>query len=196
MNNNNQKIIAFAIILFLIGGGIFWHFSKSSKRSIKKISLDSSISKKILRNMKLTSSAFENNQFIPAKYTCDGEDVNPPLNISEVPEEAKSLVLIVDDPDAPMGVWSHWVVWNIDPSVSQIKENETPKGGVEGLNDFKKHSYGGPCPPSGVHHYYFKLYALNKKLDLPVSSEKRDVEKAMEGFVVDKTELIGLYKRK
>lgn len=145
--------------------------------------------------MKLTSSAFENNQSIPSKYTCDGEDINPPLQISEVPEGAKSLVLIVDDPDAPMGTWVHWVVWNIDPSISLIEEDDVPEGGVEGLNDFGKNSYGGPCPPSGTHHYHFKLYALDKTLELDPSSKKEEVEKAMEGSILDWVELVGLYQR-
>ncbi|HHE76480.1 MAG TPA: YbhB/YbcL family Raf kinase inhibitor-like protein [Candidatus Parcubacteria bacterium] len=146
--------------------------------------------------MKLTSPAFENNGFIPSKYTCDGEDINPPLKIEGVPEEAKSLVLVVDDPDAPMGTWDHWVVWNIESSVSEIKENEVPRGGVEGVNDFQKHSYGGPCPPSGIHHYHFKAYALSEKLDLSPSAKKDDVERAMQAFIIDKAELVGLYQKK
>ncbi len=145
--------------------------------------------------MRLTSSAFENNQFIPAKYTCDGEDINPPLLISDVPEGTKSLVLIVDDPDAPMGTWDHWVVWNINPSTEKIEEGQTPEGAVEGMNDFQKHPYGGPCPPSGIHHYHFKLYALDKILDIDASSRKEDVEKAMEGSILAQSELIGLYQR-
>ncbi len=158
--------------------------------------------------MKLSSPVFENNQFIPLKYTCDGENVSPPLNIGKVPEKTKSLVLIIDDPDAPMGTWDHWIVWNINPYIHQIKENEVPEGlsvsntsqavsvAMEGLNSFKKHSYGGPCPPSGVHHYHFKLYALSKILDIDFTSKKKDVEKAMEGFILDKAELIGLYEKK
>jgi len=145
--------------------------------------------------MKLTSSAFENNQWIPSKYTCDGEDINPHLEIGEVPEGAKSLVLIVDDPDAPMGTWVHWVVWNIEPSISLIKEGSVPEGGMEGLNNFGKHSYGGPCPPSGMHHYHFKLYSLDTRLELSSSSKKEDIEKAMEGHILDWAELIGLYQR-
>lgn len=145
--------------------------------------------------MKITSSAFENNQIIPAKYTCDGQDISPPLKIEEMPQEAKSLVLIVDDPDAPMGTWVHWVVFNIEPSVSLIGENMVPQGGKEGLNDFSKTSYGGPCPPSGSHRYFFKVYALDKMLELDSSANKGDVEKAMEGSILDQAELIGLYQR-
>ena len=145
--------------------------------------------------MKLSSPVFENNQSIPAKYTCDGEDINPPLQISEVPEGTKSLVLFVDDPDAPMGTWDHWIVWNINPSVSFIEENSVPEGGVQGMNDFGKQPYGGPCPPSGTHRYFFKFYALDNELELDSSSKKEALERAMEGHILDKAELIGLYKR-
>ncbi|MEM4246097.1 MAG: YbhB/YbcL family Raf kinase inhibitor-like protein [Candidatus Bathyarchaeia archaeon] len=145
-----------------------------------------------LAKLRVTSPAFESNGYIPAKYTCDGEDVNPPLKVEGIPAEAKSLVLIVDDPDAPMGTWDHWVVWNI-PVTETIKENDVP--GIEGMNDFRRRSYGGPCPPSGVHRYFFKVYALDTTLDLPTSSRKRDVERAMERHILAMGELVGLYKR-
>jgi len=146
-----------------------------------------------MEKLKITSQAFENNGVIPIKYTCDGEDVNPPLNIEGVPEKVKSLVLIVDDPDAPMGTWVHWVVWNIPPT-ARIEEKSVP--GVEGMNTFKRHSYGGPCPPFGTHRYFFKVYALDSKLDLNTNSSKKDVERAIEGHVLAKGEIIGLYSRK
>ncbi|MFH1229651.1 MAG: YbhB/YbcL family Raf kinase inhibitor-like protein [Candidatus Aenigmatarchaeota archaeon] len=130
---------------------------------------------------------------IPKKYTFDGDNVNPPLNIENVPKEAKSLVLIMDDPDAPMGTWVHWVVWNI-PTKGIIEENSVP--GIEGLNSFNDHSYGGPSPPSGTHRYYFKAYALNTKLEIDNNSRKEDVESAMEGHIIAKAELMGLYTRK
>ena len=142
--------------------------------------------------MRLTSPEFEQNSMIPAKFTCDGEDINPALNIEEIPQETKSLALIVDDPDAPMGTWVHWVVFNI-PVTSQIQEHSVP--GRQGLNDFRKKDYGGPCPPSGTHRYFFKLYALDIELDLEESARKGDVEEAMEGHILAQTELIGLYKR-
>jgi len=145
--------------------------------------------------LKLASSAFENNSTIPSKYTCDGEDINPPLDISGIPSNAKSLLLIVDDPDAPTGTWNHWIVWNI-PIVSKIDENSVPNRAIQGINDFDKHIYGGPCPPSGTHRYMFKLYALDTTLDRDSNSEKNDVLKAMEGHVLDQTVLIGLYKKK
>lgn len=142
--------------------------------------------------LKITSKVFENNSFIPRKYTCDGEDINPPLEIEGIPKDAKSLALIVDDPDAPMGTWIHWVVWNI-PVKEKIDGNSVP--GTEGMNGFRKHSYGGPCPPSGTHRYFFKIYALDTKLDLDSNSRKVDLEKAMEGHVLAKGELAGLYSR-
>jgi hypothetical protein len=140
----------------------------------------------------VTSPVFENNKRIPRRYTCDGEDINPPLHIKGVPKQAKSLVLIVDDPDAPMGTWEHWNVWNIPPT-NKIEEDSVP--GVEGRNDFGKHSYGGPCPPSGTHRYYFKVYALDTELSLPIHSSKKDIEKAFSGLVLAKGELVGLYSR-
>ena len=143
--------------------------------------------------LKVTSSALEHKGLIPRKYTCDGTDVNPPLNIDGLPEGTASLVLIVDDPDAPMGTWDHWVVWNIPP-VQEIEEDSVP--GVEGLNDFRKHSYGGPCPPSGTHRYFFKVYALDTKLVLSPNSRKKDVERAMKGRILAKGEIVGLYSRR
>jgi len=146
-----------------------------------------------MKELRITSPVFENNGFIPVKYTCDGDDVNPPLKIEGIPRETKSLVLIVDDPDAPAGTFDHWIVWNIPP-VEKIEENSVP--GTEGLNDFRRHSYGAPCPPSGTHRYFFKVYALDTNLDLHPNSRKKDVEKAMKGHVLAKGEIVGLYKRR
>jgi len=146
-----------------------------------------------MKELTITSPAFENNKSIPSKYTCDGDDVNPTLNIEGIPKETKSMVLIVDDPDAPMGTWDHWIVWNIPPT-NKIEENSVP--GTEGLNDFRKHSYGGPCPPSGTHRYFFKIYALDTKLDLNPNSRKKDVENAMKDHILAKGELVGLYSRR
>ena len=145
--------------------------------------------------MKITSPAFENDRSIPVKYTCDGEDINPPLEISGVPEQAQSLVLIIDDTDAPLGSFIHWLVFNINPAISQIEENMIPAGAIEGKTSFGGHAYGGPCPPSGAHHYHFKLFALDIKLDLDNNASKQDVENAMENHLLDWTEIIGLYQR-
>ena len=148
----------------------------------------------MLKNLLIKSSAFEKNTKIPSKYTCDGDDISPPLTFEGVPKEAKTLVLIVDDPDAPRGTFDHWVVWNIPASISKIEENNASSG-IEGLNGAGKAGYFGPCPPSGTHRYFFKVYALDTSLSLGANSRKKDVEVAMEGHVLAKGELIGLFSR-
>jgi len=145
--------------------------------------------------MKISSPAFENNADIPAKYTCDADDINPELKIAEVPENAASLALIVDDPDAPAGDWVHWLVWNIPVEAAQISENSVPVGAVLGKTDFGKQAWGGPCPGSGKHHYQFKLYALDTNLDLPAVSSKPELLKAIDGHILDQASLVGLYER-
>ena len=144
-------------------------------------------------NMKLTSPAFANNQGIPSEYTCDGADTSPELNIEDVPDTAKSLVLINDDPDAPVGTWDHWIVFNM-PTDVKIEKGSEPAG-VAGKNSWGKTGYGGPCPPSGTHRYFFKLYALDTELSLQEGASKVDIEKAMEGHILEKTELIGTYEK-
>ncbi len=147
------------------------------------------------KNMKITSSAFENNGYIPKKYTCQGEDVNPPLDFADMPKEAKSLVLIVDDPDAPMGTWTHWTIWNMKPDLREIVENGIPENAVSGMNSSGKNGYQGPCPPSGTHRYFFKIYALDENVGLKSSANKADLEKSISGHIVDYGELVGLYKK-
>ena len=145
--------------------------------------------------MKIESPAFKSNKLIPPKYTCDGENVNPPLLISDVPENARSLVLIVDDPDAPRGTWVHWTVWNINPHIKEIQENSCPQNAVEGMTDSGRPGYGGPCPPSGTHRYFFKLFALDTTLDIDNSVEAPDIEKEIEDNILVKAQLVGLYRR-
>jgi Raf kinase inhibitor-like YbhB/YbcL family protein len=145
--------------------------------------------------MKIESPAFQNNERIPSKFTCDGQNINPQLRFSEVPEEAKSLVLISDDPDAPMGTWVHWTVWNIPPETREIPEDSVPEGSVEGLTSFGKPGYGGPCPPSGTHRYFFKLFALNTRLDLPPETSAGELETAALNHAIEKAEFYGLYNR-
>jgi Raf kinase inhibitor-like YbhB/YbcL family protein len=147
--------------------------------------------KEVRGKLTVSCPAFKNNSKIPPKYTCHGEDVNPQLDIQNLPEETKSLVIIVNDPDCPIGDWVHWIVWNIQPTNS-IKENSVP--GVEGINDFNKHSYGGPCPPSGTHRYFFNLYALDTELSLPASTRKRELQKVMTGHILAKGDIVGLFK--
>ena len=147
---------------------------------------------KTISSLQLSSSAFKPNGMIPAKYTCDGKNINPPLTIDTIPQGTKSLAVIVDDPDAPGGNWDHWTVWNIPPG-KDIKEDIDL--GIVGLNDFGNHNFGGPCPPSGTHHYYFKVYALDTMLSIPRESNKAALVKAMVQHILAYGELIGLYKR-
>ena len=142
--------------------------------------------------MKINSPAFQHDTMIPKKYTCQGQDINPALRFEDVPEATKSLALIVDDPDAPSGMWVHWVVYNI-ALTDQIEEDSVP--GKQGMNDFRRKDYGGPCPPSGTHRYFFKIYALDTELDLPENIRKNDLEVAMQGHILAQAELIGLYKK-
>ena len=143
--------------------------------------------------MKITSSAFQPGGNIPKQFTCDGADTSPPLQIEGAPE-AKSLALIADDPDAPSGLFTHWIVWNIDPKTTSIGEGSAP-GGVQGKNDFGKSGYGGPCPPSGTHRYFFKIFALDRQLDLPVGSKRAQLDAALKGHVIAEGELMGRYSR-
>lgn len=145
--------------------------------------------------MNIKSASFEQQTPIPSKYTCDGENINPPLMISGAPEGTKSLALISDDPDAPGGTWVHWTVWNIDPRTAEIAENSVPEKAVEGTTSFGKFGYGGPCPPSGTHRYYFKLYALDTVLNIPVTATARDLKEAMKGHILADAQLMGTYSR-
>lgn len=148
--------------------------------------------------MQITSAAFVDSTPIPDRYTCQGEDINPPLEITGVPVGTESLVLIVDDPDAPdpaapKVVWEHWVLWNIAPNTSAIGAGMVPAGSIQGTNSWGRTDYGGPCPPIGTHRYFFKLYALDTTLALGTTSIKADVETAMQGHVLTQAQLLGLY---
>ncbi len=172
-------LVTTILVALIIGIIIVLRFSLTSTPSIS--------------TMQLTSPAFPANQTIPSLYTCDGDNVNPPLEMSGVPTNTQSLTLIVDDPDAPAGDWVHWLVWNIDPQITHLAENSVPAGAIQGTTDFGNNLYGGPCPPSGTHHYQFKVYALDIKLDLPPSAAKKDLEAAMAGHILAQTQLIGTY---
>jgi len=145
--------------------------------------------------MELRSSAFENGGRIPAAYTCDGSNVSPPLEVVDVPEGTAALALVMDDPDAPMGTFDHWVVWNIPPETASVPEGTEPQG-VAGTNNFGTTRYGGPCPPSGTHTYRFKLYALDAMLELKRGASKRKLEKAMKGHILEEALLEGAYSRR
>lgn len=146
------------------------------------------------KSMTLTSPAFLNEASIPAKYTCEGININPLLKISTVPIFAKSLALIVSDPDSPSGDFTHWILFNIDPNTTFINENSIPNNSIEGMNDFSQPHYGGPCPNKGEHRYEFKLYALDTNLDLEKGTKKQDVLEAMKGHILEQTKLVGKYK--
>jgi len=154
-----------------------------------------------LMSIEVTSSAFKQGEMIPSKYTCDGTDVSPSLQWSNVPGGTMTFALISDDPDAPVGTWVHWVLFNIPSHVTKLPENIPPKdkldnGAIHGINDFRRLGYGGPCPPGGTHRYYFKIYALDTELTLQPGATKKDVLKAMEGHILAQGELMGKYKRR
>lgn len=181
-----KRAFAFIAILVLVAAGVwFWQNRHGEEISFPEVS----------GLMEIKSSAFEHNGEIPSKYTCDGENINPPLSIADVPEGAKSLVLVVEDPDAPSGTFTHWTVWNISPQAMEISENSVPEEAVEGKTDFGKVGYGGPCPPSGTHRYFFKAYALDTTLDLARGAAKSELTQAVEGHVLGSAELIGLFAR-
>ncbi|MDD5447871.1 MAG: YbhB/YbcL family Raf kinase inhibitor-like protein [Actinomycetota bacterium] len=145
--------------------------------------------------MEISSPDFKNGERIPSKFSCDGESVNPTLLISGVSESAQSLALIMDDPDAPIGTFTHWILFNIDPKTEKIKENSVPVGARQGRNSGGKVGYYPPCPPSGTHRYFFKLYALDEKLELGNGARLEELERAMKGHIIEKAEIIGLYSR-
>jgi len=149
--------------------------------------------------MMIKSSVFDPNQKIPSKYTCDGKNINPPLSISGVPEKARSIALIMEDPDVPMnvrqdGMWDHWVVYNISPHLKTIEEAKEPAG-TPGTGTSGRTGYMGPCPPDREHRYFFKLFALDTELEIPAAATKQEVEKAMQGHILEKAELMGTYAR-
>ncbi len=156
-----------------------------------------------LFSLNLSSPAFKNGSSMPSIYTCDGENISPELKISNIPPKTKSLVLIMDDPDAPVGTWVHWVVYNIPANIKILKQNIDKKpvlenGITQGKNSWGEIGYGGPCPPkiTGTHRYFFKLYAIDKKLNLPPGATKKEVLKAIEGHIIAKTTLMGRYTQK
>jgi len=145
--------------------------------------------------MKIFSPDFENNERIPERFTCDGKDLSPHLSFEGVPSEAQSLALVVTDPGAPDGVFTHWLVWNIDPTTTEVGQAEVPDDGIEGLSSGAGQEYIGPCPPSGVHHYIFKLYALDTMLDLDPMADRETFEVDIDGHIIAEAELVGIYGR-
>ena len=184
MKSAKNAVIIVGIFIFVSAAALLIFSYRDLKNTIQPTT-----------TMKLTSPAFTHNQNVPREFTCDGSDINPPLQISDVPAGAKSLALIVDDPDAPRGDFVHWTLWNIAPDTKEIPENSVPANAIQGATDFGRHGYGGPCPPSGTHRYQFKLYALDAMLDLPATAKKQDIERAMQGHIIEQTILVGLYQR-
>lgn len=165
-----------------------------TKQKIKRLK-DLLVIKIVLQIM---STEFEHNGNIPKKFSCDGENINPLLNIKNIPKGTKSLALIMDDPDARIGNWVHWVLWNINPAKASsviIRQDSIPAGAVAGANSDKALKYHGPCPPTGTHRYFFKVYALNSMLQLKQGSGKDEVIKSIEGHIIEEASLIGLYSR-
>jgi Raf kinase inhibitor-like YbhB/YbcL family protein len=145
--------------------------------------------------MIIKSPVFQNNEFIPSNFTCDGAGANPELEFEEIPAEAKSLALIMEDPDSPVPNFTHWIIWNIGPKTKSIKEGEVPEGAAEGGNDARKTGYIGPCPNKGTHRYVFNLYALSDYIDLPAGSDKESLRNAIKDKILASARLIGIYKR-
>ncbi len=155
---------------------------------------------KAAAKIKMSSPAFEHGEMMPAKYTCDGNDISPPLKWQNAPSETKSFAIISDDPDAPMGTWVHWVIWNIPADKQELAEDipkakELPDGSMQGLNSSKRIGYMGPCPPSGIHRYFFKLYALDTMLNLPGNITKEKLLSAMNGHIIGEGSIMAVYQR-
>jgi Raf kinase inhibitor-like YbhB/YbcL family protein len=192
----NRSIVKLLVIALTLGLALACGAKKSERDNAGK--------DKNMRTLKIKSPAFADGDTMPVKFTCDGDDVSPKLEWSGVPDGAKSLALICDDPDAPMGTWVHWVMFNLPPEMTKINEKYAPSRGIsenndgiiDGINDFRCPGYNGPCPPKGpAHRYFFKLYALDTVLNLKTGASKTDVEKAMSGHILGQTELIGKYQR-
>ncbi len=154
----------------------------------------------IMKTLTVRSDSFSHNDMIPSRYTCDGQDISPHIAWSGAPEETKSFALLCDDPDAPVGDWVHWILFNIPPQITELSEGFSAKGGAipgikAGITDFRKTEYGGPCPPGGTHRYFFKVYALDAPLSLKEGATKRDLLRAIEGHILGKGELVGRYAR-
>ncbi len=195
-----KKTIFPVLIILLIATGVFvWLKSEKALKTNKgQVNLTNRSLNTMAENLfTIKTSAFKNGKPVPAKYTCEGEDINPLIEIQNKPAGTKSLALIVEDPDAPGGTWVHWLVWNIDPKTQYIHEDSLPAGAVEGTTSFGKIGYGGPCPPRGdkPHRYFFRAYALDRELDLPSGADKNALLQAMDGHIIGETEIYGTYAR-
>lgn len=188
-----KRFTVLALVIIGVGGIVAGVYLRQQKREVLPVTpTETTPSRRVFM---LKSRAFENNGSIPERYTCDGVNISPPLTISGVDPQAKSLALIVDDIDTPRGTWVHWLVWNIPPQTTEIAEGALPAGASQGVTGFGENAYGGPCPPSGSHRYIFRLYALDIVLALSAAEKKPDLEDAMNGHVLEFTQLLGRYSR-
>jgi hypothetical protein len=183
MRTKNIKVITILCLLITTIFVLNYYFAEYQTNKIKQ------------NSMQLTSPAFLDGAKIPPEYTCDGQNVNPPLEIKNIPTTAKSLVLIMDDPDAPGGTWLHWSLWNIPNTIQTIEKNSIPQKAILGNNDFNVINYKGPCPPDGTHRYFFHLFALDTILDLPEGSEIYTLKEKIKDHIIDQTKLMGTYSK-
>jgi Raf kinase inhibitor-like YbhB/YbcL family protein len=184
----SKRVLIFFLVPFMLCICLFGIQAKQLKKEDNTMKLE------------IKSKAFVEGGTIPKKYTCDGSDISPPLSWTQPPEGTRSLVLICDDPDAPMGTWVHWVLYNLSPNRLELPEGvpgkkEVLSGAKQGTNDFRKIGYGGPCPPGGTHRYYFKLYAIDSELDLNAGATKKEVLREIEGHILAEGQLMGRYSR-
>jgi Raf kinase inhibitor-like YbhB/YbcL family protein len=197
MENRRDSIL---IVALLFGAGLVLIGCRSDASPTATIPPTTSQVETTGTELILTSSAFSNGDPIPGVYTCDGQDISPPLSWEEPPSGTESFALIVDDPDAPGGTWVHWVLFNVPGETRSLAEEvsddaELSDGGLHGENSWNRMGYGGPCPPSGTHRYFFKLYALDTRLDLEAGASKERLLDTMEGHILAQTELMGTYQR-
>lgn len=183
--------IIFFVILFVVVAALVVVNVSNNSRGIDLIPRNQ------LTKMRVSSPVFKKGESIPSKYTCEGENTNPQIDISGVPPSAKSLALIMDDPDAPKRTFTHWLVWNVSPEASELAENGVPSGAVQGNNSANKLGYTGPCPPSGTHRYFFKIYALDAMLDLKSGIGRNELETEIQKHLIEKNEeFFGVYEKK
>lgn len=195
-----KKIILFAalaVILFFIAyaAGSWWKIQKIMTQEAKRAAFFAPPQEVLTDELQILSPAFKNNYFIPEEYTCRGQNINPSLLIRNVPSGAKSLALIVEDPDAAEGLFTHWLVWDIKPRTIKLDKNSVPEGSAQGRTDFGENKYGGPCPSAGVHRYFFKLYALDTVLDLPAETKRDKFLEATQGHIIAQDDVVGLFGR-
>jgi Raf kinase inhibitor-like YbhB/YbcL family protein len=185
-----KRIILLLILILLAAAGFYYYYINNPYFQGKNVNQENKVSDMIIK-----SSAFKENALIPAKYTCDGQGINPPLEINNVPYGTKSLALIVEDPDSPMGNFTHWVMFNINPYTKEIPENFNSSNVTFGKNDFGNIGFGGPCPGTGTHRYKFELFALNNILLLQRGATKAEVLNNIQGLIIEKAETTGTYKK-